>query len=233
MTDFLVDMSAELALQNLLEEAVEQQTYVPPTGVQRKAATAAALKQVDLDRLLDLQSKMERVIDTMLANKIDLEHLGLLTPGELYDFMVEFLDQRDVKELLEVRYKMLREAIFAHITEENRLKGLPNPENTPGEVAVPKMGKKFSRIGGKPKAQLDEQKLAEVLTEDQWARITRTFVIPAVAEHIETVLDEEKIVAAVQADPSMLEVLRSCVVSEPAPTPRFMVKELKADEYPS
>ena len=151
MTDFLVDMSAELALQNLLEEAAGQQTYVPPTGVQRKAATAAALKQVDLDRLLDLQSKMERVIDTMLANKIDLEHLGLLTPGELYDFMVEFLDQRDVKELLEVRYKMLREAIFAHITEENRFKGLPDPENTPARSLCPRWGRNSPAWGESPR----------------------------------------------------------------------------------
>ena len=52
------------------------------------------------------------------------------------------------------------------------------------------------------------------------------------AEHVEYVLDDERMVALVQRDPEVMEIFRSCVVPGKYGTARFHVRELKTDEYP-
>ena len=230
MTDF-VDLEVEAAamLQSLIDEAA-QGAPKPPTGAERKAALTEAIRQSHVDKLLALQETMTGVIDRILANKIITEHLGLLTPAELYDLMTELLDENRAKELLEIRYQMIRTAIFAHITEDNRLKGLSDPEHTPGEAPVPELRKRFTREGGKAKAALDYAKLAKKLGKKRWNDVSKAVVVPAVPEHVEYVLDEERIVGLVQRDPKVLELFRECVIPGGYGTPRFYVRELKTHD---
>ena len=141
--------------------------------------------------------------------------------------MVELLDQKDVKRLLEVRYAMIRAAIFAHITEANRAKGLADPERAPGEAAVPTLGKKFTREGGRLKATLDHDKLRKALGARRWKKVTNEVTVPAVEEHTELVLDEDKILELVRKDPTVLELFRDCVTADRYTPQSFHVRELR------
>ena len=167
----------------------------------------------------------------ILANKNITETLGTLSEAELLALMEELEDEQRVKELLELRYQAIRSAVFAHITETHRANGVSDPDHTPGEAPVPAMGKRFTREGGKAKADLDRELLAKKLGKQRWAEVCKKVVVPAVAEHVEYVLDEERIVALVQRDPEVLEIFRSCVVPGKYGAARFHVRELKTDEF--
>jgi len=221
----LEQLDAEPTFQALLDQAVE--TAPTPSGKDRAAKIAAAITDRDVEELFALQGKMIRVIDQIVANVIDPEDLGTRSEEQLGELMIELLDQKDVKRLIEVRYQMIRAAIFAHITEENRAKSIPNPERAPGEAAVPVMGKKFTREGGKLKASLSQDKLRQALGEARWAEVTTTVTVPAVAEHTKQELDEDKILELVRKDPSVLELFRSCVTADRYTPQSFHVRELR------
>ena len=233
MTADFIDLDAEAAasLQSLIDAAAEAGPK-PPTGAERKAALADAIAQSNIDKLMALQEKMSGIMGRILANKNITETLGTLSEAELFALMEELEDEQRVKELLELRYQMIRTAVFTHITETHRAKGVPDPEHTPGEAPVPALRKRFTREGGKAKAQLDKELLAKKLGNQRWAEVCKKVVVPAVAEHVEYVLDDERMVALVQRDPEVMEIFRSCVVPGKYGTARFHVRELKTDEYP-
>ena len=230
MTADFIDLDTEAAasLQALIDAAA-QAGPKPPTGVQRKAALAEAIRQSNIDKLMALHEKMSGIVGRIVANKDITEALGLLSEAELLALMEELQDEQRVKELLELRYQAIRSAVFAHITETHRVNGVDDPEHTPGEAPVPALGQKFTREGGKAKAQLDHELLAAKLGPERWAKVCTKVVVP---EQVVEKLDEQRIVALVQEDPEVLEIFRSCVVPGKHGTVRFHVRELKTNDDP-
>lgn len=216
------EAEAASSLQSLIDQAAE---IVEPrqSGTERKAEIAAAFVTSDLHQFVEMQAILERLLDRMLANIIGPEDDGLLTPAELYDHMLEHLDRKETERLLEVRHKMVRTRLFAHITEENRRKGVADPEHTPGEAAVPKLRKRFVREGGKAKATLDHVKFAEKLSDEQVEAVFRTVDIPA---QTRTVLDEDALMKLVGENPGVLDVIRDCIVPGGYSVARLCVREL-------
>lgn len=212
MTKQVVDEALEVAadLQSLIDEVGLTKSTVGSTSVQRKAAVQAAIDNPTDEEWESWVEKMNRTVDAIVANTIDMEHLSTLTHDELQDLMIEFLDQRDVKELVEVRYKMIRAAVFAHITELHKLKGTLNPDYAPGEAPVSELGKKFvkQRQG---KSKLDDDQLAELLGPERWEQVRKAVVVPAVPERVEYHLDHDAMMKLVLEDPTAMEALRACV----------------------
>ena len=227
MTADFIDLDTEAAasLQSLIDAAAIAAPK-PPTGVQRKADLAEAIRQSNIDKLMALHDKMSGIIGRIVANKDITDQLGKLSEGDLYALMEELQDEQRVKELLEIRYQSIRSAVFAHITETHRANGVDDPDHTPGEAAVPALGKKFTREGGKAKAELDKTKLAKKLA-GRWDEVCRKVVVP---EHVEYVLDEDKMIALVQSDPKVMEIFRDCVVPGKYGAARFHVRELKTND---
>jgi hypothetical protein len=225
-TDFKVieELDAAATLQALMDQAVE--TATAPSGKARSAQIAAAITDKDVSELLALQEKMVGIVGQIVANTIDPDHLGQRDDGQLESLMVELLDQKDVERLLKVRYAMIRAAIFAHINEANKAKGLVDPELAPGEAEVPTMGKKFTREGGRIKATLDHDKLRKALGVRRWKKICNEVTVPAVAEHTELVPDEDKILELVRKDPKVLELFRDCVSATTRTPQSFHVRKL-------
>lgn len=224
---FVYKVSDELeigSLQELIDAAAEAVPVPSPTGVARKAQIAAALATTNLDELIALQEKLEGVIDRILANTIDTDDEGPLTDDELYGLMLEALEQADVKRLLEIRYQMMRTRVFAHITAVHAANGVDDPEHTPGEAVVPLLGKRFVRQGGKPKATLDHQKLIDALGPERAEQVLRTVEIPA---RTETHLNEDALLDLVREDPSVLELIRTCVVSDGYGVVSFHIRDLE------
>lgn len=210
-------------LQSLID-----QVAVPPTktGVARTAEIAAALQTSDLDELIALQEKLEGIIDRILANTIDPDDTGLLTDDELHDLMVERLDQSDIEKLIKLRYSLIRTRVFAHITEDNRLHGVSDPEHAPGEARVVALGKRFTREGGRAKALLDHERLRKALGEALWAQVSRAEVIPARTEYH---LDEAALLKLVRNDPKMLLVIKDCVIPGGYGAVRFHIRPIPTE----
>jgi hypothetical protein len=207
----IYDLDAGSTLQALIDEAAER-APLPSTGVAQKAAIEAAISDSDATKLLELNDVATSLVEQILANKIDLEHLGLLTPAALYDLMVERLGEQKLEHLLEVRYRMLKAAIFAHITADNRLKKVKDPEHTPGEAEVAKLGKKFVRQGGKARYTLDFEKLERKLGKKRWAKVYKTKYVPEVITpaHDEHFVDERALAKLVLEEPKVLDMIMKC-----------------------
>jgi len=218
-------MEEAASLQSLVE--AEAQSLPAKTGVQRSAELQTAILTNDIDELMELQESLAGLVEQIVANSIDPENLGELTDDELLSLMTEHLDRKDMERLLEVRHKIVRAAIFAHITAVNKTKGVPDPEHTPGEASVPTLGKKFVRQGGRMKAKLDPKLLRAALGEDRWEQVCKAEIVPAVAEHIEYHLDDDKLLALVKADPSVLEVFKACIVPGGYGVESLYVREIK------
>lgn len=229
MTDIIEALEAGDQLQSLMDEALSVVPTKGLSGIQRKQAHQVAIESVDDGHLLNLMDKMTKAIDQILANKIDLAHLSTLSPEELHSLMVEFLDQRDIKELIEVRYNMIRAAVFGHITAINKAKGTKDPEFAPDNVPVEDLGKKFVRQGGKAKAILDYDKLRELLGPERWEQVCKAEIKPAVPEHVEYKIDNDAMLKLVMQDPSVLEQFRECVIPGPRTPLSFHVRDIKSE----
>jgi hypothetical protein len=222
MTDQIdMELEASAALAALMEETALAVTPDRiPTTAQRKAALQAALDTVDLERLIDLQDKMARAVDQILANRWD-EATELCTDEQLKALMVEHLDQTDITDLLKLRYEARRAHIFAHLTALNVVNGVDDPLHAPAEVAVPELGKKFVRQGGRPKVTLNEAKFTELIGPERAAAIFKTRTVT------ETYRDDDAIMALVAQDPSVMELLRECIVAGGHTPSSFHVRNLK------
>lgn len=207
---------------------IEEPSAKRLTAAQRKDAHRNMLQQFDLDKLLAMQEKMVQAIDRMTANQIDLDTPGVLTPAKAEELMAEFLDQVDIKELLEVRRDMIRAVIFAHLTEEAARAGDPEPEYAPGAVPVPALGKKFVREdGGRGAPRIDETLFREALGSG-WEQAYQVEIVPEqiIPEHVSYTLDPQKVMAMAERDPAVLEALRKSLIPGARRTPRFTVRNL-------
>lgn len=216
-------------LQSLIDvtEDDEVSGSAAKTAKVRKDEIASALSTKDLKELAEFQTTLSMLLDQVVANVVDPENMGLLTDEQLLNFAREHMDRKDVERLLEVRHKVVRAAIFAHITELNRAKGLADPEHQPGEVPIPGLGKSFARHGGKMKAAINKTALEAKLGKKRWEQVCKAVIVPAVPEHVEYHLDDEALLALVRKDPSVMEIFRDCIIPGGYGVARLVLKETK------
>lgn len=189
------------------------------TVATRKEASRRALEEWNLDRLLELQAKMSRIIDVMTANDLNTDDEPVMSPAKTVAVMAEYLDERDVAELLDVRKDMIRDAVYTHID------AVEGPDAN-GAIEVPELGKKFTREGcGTATPTVDEQRLQALLGE-KWLDACDETIVPAQEARIEYKLSVEKVLDLAHKDPAVLEALRSCLVPGKPKTPRFWVRDL-------
>lgn len=199
-------------LQSLIDAAAEAAPAQSKSGVKRTAEIEAALSNSDLDELMDLQFKMNKVVERILAVKLDPDALGALDPETLSQLAVEQLELKDIERLLEVRYQLRRLAIFAHITEDNKVKEVKDPENATGKVFLVDLAKKWVRTGGTLRSRLDREGLRKALGEKKWAKVIDKIEVPATEAHVEEVFNEDKLYALIQEDTKLMMVLADHVV---------------------
>lgn len=229
MTIINQDLETAATLQSLIDAYSEALPAAAKTGTQRSKEIQAAIDSNNVDQFMTLQQRLTGILQQIVSNNIDLDNLGALTDEQIVSFTQELLDNKDIELLGKVRYEMLREAFFAHITAMNEAKGLQNPEHTPGEVQVPALGKRVCREGGKVKATLDLEKLQTALG-DKWEQVTNTIKHPAVKAYTEQVFDEEKMLALVTEDPKLMDVMAACVKGAGYGVERLRTYNLKKDQ---
>ena len=222
--DILSSDDGTSRLQSILEDLSAQRT----TTATRKAAARKVIEEFDLDRLLDLQAKMGRMIDILTANTVSDGDDPIISSDKAERLMAEFLDSRDIVELLDVRKGMVREAVFAHITAILLAQGDQDAEHNNGALEVPRLGKKFAREGGaRGKSTIDGDKLRALLG-DRANEVFDAEVVPAqvIEEHVSFTLNPDKLVALIQADPEVMETVREAVTPGGYRTPRFVVRDI-------
>lgn len=228
MTSIVEDLDAAVALESLMSEAAEEVYAKVPTKTEQKAAHLAAIKETDIDHLLDMQDVMKAMIDKITANEIDLDNLGLIDPTKAEALMVELLDQKAITALLELRYNMIRAAVFEHINRTNVANKVAYPTRAAGELAVPKLGKRFVREGGKIKAAIDKAKMAELLTPEQYAKVYKTVHVEeqVIEAHDDEVFDGEALSALIRQSPAVMEAVRASVIPAGFTNSSFHVRKL-------
>lgn len=211
----IINEAAEAAnLQDLVDIAAEDSpSPKPQSGVQRSKELEAAILKGDLDELMNLQIKLNKVVEKILTIKIDPDDLGLLDQETLTGLAVEQLDLKDIERLLEVRYQLRREAVFAHITEVNKAAGVPDAAWAPGKVMLPDIKRKWERTGGRSRNAVDQAGLKAALGDKTWAKVVDTIEIPAQEASEEQVLNEDKLYALLQEQPKLMKVLAEHVVA--------------------
>lgn len=199
------------------------------TVAQRKLLSRLAIEKHDSERLSDLEEKAAALIETINANLIDLKKPRLLTKRKAEALMQELLDQRDLKEFLEVRKEMIREAVFNSLNIELEAEGVEDPENTNGSIPVPKLGKRFVREACGPKdPNLNEEKLKTLLGEELWDQACEVEEIPeqVIPAHTQTTLSIERLMKLAESNPAILESIRDSLEVGGFKTPRFTVRNL-------
>lgn len=195
----------------------------------RKQVHENMISSSDLELMLEMQTKLNRLLSAVTENKLDLDDPGILGPLETEALMAEYLDERDIKELLEVRREMIRTAVFAHLTEECRREGATEPENTNRSLPVPGLGKRFVREGcGRKPPKLDEEKFKKLLGDD-WEQAYKATVVEeqVIPEHVEYEFSPAAVMAMAEDRPGILEVLREALIPGEYRSPSFTVRDLK------
>lgn len=229
MTTLDEGLDAAIALESFMAEAAEgAYSEKVPTRAEMTAALLQAIDNTDIDYLLGLQDVMKSHIDKVTANAIDLDNLGELSPKKAEELMEELVDQKQIEALLNLRYSMIRAAVFAHINADNVAKKKAHPDKAPGEIPVPKLGKRFTREGGKMKGDFDREQLAETLTKAQYDRIFKVTQVPArvIAAHTVVERDDDALRALIAEDPTVMEKLRAAVVPVGFTTSTFHHRKL-------
>jgi hypothetical protein len=221
-----IELEEAASLQSIIDAAAEHAPAQTKSAKNHKQEIANAIDQGDIDTLMALNDVMNTLMTKIVGNKIDMDNLGEFTEEELESVMLEHINAETVKRLIDVRYSMRREAIFAHITEMNKKAGKSDPEHTPGEAPVVKLGKKFTREGGKLKARLDEDKLRGILGEDTWLKISQEVEYAPVEARVELELDETKLLSLVKTDPSVLEKMKDCIIPGGYGSSKLMLREI-------
>ena len=208
-------------LEALLSQVPSTETPASRSTVAtRKEAQRKAIENFDVDRLLELQAKMARLVDVITANDI-VSWDVVLDSARAVALMAEFLDERDVNEALDARRSMIKEAVFDHLD----VVGEPG-EN--GTIEVPELSKKFCREGaGTNPPLVDEQRLQALLGE-RWIVVCDEEIVPEqiIPAHIEYRFSLERLLDLARTDHEILEALRTCLVPGKAKTPRFAVRDL-------
>lgn len=226
MTTINEDMDAAVALESMMTDVAYEKM---PSKAEIQAAQLAAINETDIDHLLELQEQMTNIIDIIVGNTIDLNNLGELDGEQLEAHMEEYLNQKPVKQLLELRERMIRAALFAHFTEKNRRNKVADPEYAPAEQNVPRFGKRFTREGGRLKSRLDRDKMAQVLTEAQFKAVYKTRHVEeqVIKAHDEEYFDSEALKALIGSNFALLDVLKEAVVPEGRTPNSFHVRAMQ------
>jgi hypothetical protein len=206
------------AWQALAEEAVAAAPKQLSSEARRQALREA-LTQVDVIRLAELTKKLSGMVEQMLANPLD-EAAEVCDADELAAIMAEQVDMQEIEDLLKLRYQLRRARIFAHITATHIQDAVSDPDYAPGEVAVPSLGRKFTREGGSPKLKLDEEKLRGLLAPEDMLKVFKTEVKTTIT------LDHDALVKLIATDPELMDVVRQCIISVGHTPSSFHVRNL-------
>jgi len=210
----------EQVVQQVDEQAAKAQRG--KTLAARKKAWIEAVREFDVEKLVELQTKMQGYVDKIARIDFDPEHPRALTDEERLSMGSEFVDFLEISEFLTTRRDLIKEMVFGHLDATVG-------ENTNGEIPVPEVGRTLRREGcGRTTPGIDTEKLKGLLGDD-WDRCLEVTEVPEqiIPAHTEVEFSEEKLMALCAEKPETLEALRQSLIPGQIKTPRFTNRAYK------
>ena len=131
-------------------------TKAKSTVAGRKAAYRKALEEFDPEVLVPMSDTMQNYIDEVFT-PANVDKPRALEHDEVVKLAHEYLDNQKIKELLAVRYEVMRTLMLMAIDEDLKTKGV-DPETSNGRLEVPEVGKAFCKEGaGLTDPSIDEE----------------------------------------------------------------------------
>lgn len=214
------------AFKALVEEKIEKEVEKTSrmTIADRKASHLEAIQQRDLEKIKEMKSVMKKFAGSVIKTDVLHPEDGILSDKQKVQLMEAYIAFQKVKEFAEVWNDECRQTVFDHVTAENEELGVEYPEFQNGSIEVPKLGKRFCKEGNGRKApSIDEEALKKALGDKVWNQVQDEVFVPA---KVERSLSIEKLMKAVEEDPSLLETVRESLVVGEWKTPRFQVRDL-------
>jgi len=194
----------------------------------RKAAYRKAVRNMDPSELASMEKTVSNFMPLLKRNSAITSTTGVLTEAEAEDLMIEVLEVKRLQEMAKSRYEEIRKRVFNSLTESFAEQGEEFPEHVNGYIEVPRLKLKFTRERcGRKDPELDEDKLAELVGEEVWEKVTTVEVIPA--QEVRTV-DMDLYLDAARRDPSLLEKLRQALIVGEFKSPAFHIRDMEPDE---
>jgi hypothetical protein len=118
-------------------------------------------------------AKVRANTDTLLE-----ETPGVLTYEAAKKLAQQFVDMRDIEAALKTDRELIRERVFASMTEDLAAQGEEFPEYVNATIEFPELGIYFDRYGcGRTDPSLNEARLRTELGEDLWKQIATKQVV--------------------------------------------------------
>jgi hypothetical protein len=191
----------------------------------RKAAwreAAAKGKKKDIQAVLKAAKEHPSLAKLVATISTDSD-AHVLDENEAVLVTEQVLAGKLLEEWVKATYETARNLVFASLDVQFAEQGEDFPEHTNGYIDVPELGKRLSREGaGRKDSGLDEEKLLELIGDEAFASIS--------VEVTTRKVDESLLIAAVAANPELLEQVRASIEVGDWKTPRFTIRDIPANE---
>jgi hypothetical protein len=222
--DYVLTYDALIEAERKREIAVEPKS----TGNSRVAKWRKALEKRDKSVLRAAYDRMRGYVAQVRSN-LDIlleETPGVLTYDDAKKLAQQFVDMREIEAALKVDRSLIRDRVFASMTEDLAAQGVEQPEHVSAQIEFPELGIYFDRYGcGRTDPELDEARLRTELGEEVWAKVTRAEHIPA---RVDYKLDHDALMELARTNPELavLEKVRSSLKQGEWKNPSLTVRNL-------
>lgn len=222
--DYVLTYDALIEAERKREIAVEPKS----TGNSRAAKWRKALAKRDKAALRAAYDRMRGYVAQVRANTDILleETPGVLTYEAAKKLARQFVHMREIEAGLKTDRELIRERVFASMTEDLAAQGEDFPENVNATIEFPELGIKFDRYGcGRTDPEINEARLRTELGEEAWAKVTKAVHIPAKTEYE---LDHDALMELARTNPELavLEKVRSSLKQGEWKNPSLTVRNL-------
>lgn len=173
------------------------------TVATRKEELAKDLENFNVDRLLELAREMDSFVDLVT---LSLGEELVLADAAKFTLLSQKLSQRNIAEFLAVVDAKIKALAFAHMDAALEAEGIEDPAAHNAEISVPALGYTLKREGaGYTDPTINEGELLQLLGDDLAEKVFTKKTVTTTSYE----LDLDKLFAAVEADPKIMEAVSS------------------------
>ena len=235
MTNSLIeqDLKAVLAAAdgNYVEQyealvKAEDSKAVVATKSSRESRTArwkAALAKMDRKDIAVVNKTFQSFVRKLKSASpiLSVDEPTRIAEAEANELMGIWEDMVRIEDTAKATREQIKARVSGAMTAEFAEDGDEYPEQINASIDAPEYGKRFARQGcGRKDPELDEKKLAKLLGEDLWKRVSTEEVV------VKRNVDISLLMAAAQNDPAILEKLRASLKVGEWKSPSFAVHNI-------
>lgn len=209
----------------LIEAEAKREKALAPrsTGNSRAAKWHKTLATRDKGALRAAYDRMRGYVAQVRSNTDTLleETPGVLTYEAAKKLAQQFVDMREIEASLKTDRELIRERVFASMTEDLAAQGEEFPEHVNATIEFPELGIFFDRYGsGRTDPSLNVEALRAKLGEAVFKQVS-TKVVKTTYD-----VDHGKLMDLARANPAVLESVRSSLKQGDWKNPSLTVRNL-------